>query len=151
MLNCCYFHHLSPMQLNTLSINSSMSVNWVSYVFCYIVAHPLYVPTCTGRRGSVAACPTYKREMAGSIPGWAELCSDVVLLGKALCSHVHSLDSGVSGYLVGQCRLVCLNSYCVGNGSRVVCFPGCWDGLWTNRSCDRGGLTVWSRVSSASR
>ena len=55
-----------------------------------------------GRRGSVVACTTYKREIAGSIPGWAELCSDVVLLGKALCPHVHSLDPGVSGYLVGQ-------------------------------------------------
>ena len=33
-----------------------------------------------------------------------------MLLGKALCSHVHSLDPGVSGYLVGQWRLVCLNS-----------------------------------------
>ena len=38
------------------------------------------------------------------------VCSDVVLLGKALCSHVRCLDPGVSGYLVGQWRLVCLNS-----------------------------------------
>ena len=55
-----------------------------------------------GRRGSVVACATCKREIAGSIPGWAELCSDVALLGKALCPRVHSLDPGVSGYLVGQ-------------------------------------------------
>ena len=40
----------------------------------------------------------------------AECAPNVVLLGKALCSHVHSLDPGVSGYLVGQWRLVCLNS-----------------------------------------
>ena len=53
-------------------------------------------------RGSVVACPTYKREIAGSIPGWAELCSDVAFLGKALCPYVHSLDPGVNGYLVGQ-------------------------------------------------
>ena len=40
------------------------------------------------------------------------ICSSVVLLllGKALCSHLHSLDPGVSGYLVGQWRRVCLNS-----------------------------------------
>ena len=38
------------------------------------------------------------------------ICSDIVLLGKALCSHMHSLDPGESGYLVGQWRLVCLNS-----------------------------------------
>ena len=58
----------------------------------------------------MVACTTYKRQIAGSIPGWAELCSDVVLLGKALCPHMHSLNPGVSGYLVGQTRLVCLNS-----------------------------------------
>ena len=34
------------------------------------------------------------------------ICFDVVLLGKALCSHVHSPDPGVSGYLVGQCEHV---------------------------------------------
>ena len=38
----------------------------------------------------------------GFDPGWADLCPHVVLLGKALCSHVHSLDPGVNGYLVGQ-------------------------------------------------
>ena len=27
---------------------------------------------------------------------------DVVLLGKALCPRVHSLDPGISGYLVGR-------------------------------------------------
>ena len=40
----------------------------------------------------------YKREVAGSIPGCAEYVSDVVLLGKGRCSHIHSLDPGVSGY-----------------------------------------------------
>ena len=55
-----------------------------------------------GCRGSVVGCATYKREIAGSIPGWAELCLDVMLLGKALCPHVHSVDPGVSGHLLGQ-------------------------------------------------
>ena len=54
------------------------------------------------RPDSVVAWATYKREIAGSIPGWAELWPDVVLLGKTLCSYVHSLDRGVSGYLLGQ-------------------------------------------------
>ena len=31
-------------------------------------------------------------------------------IGKVLRPHVHSLDPGVSGYPVGQCRLVSLNS-----------------------------------------
>ena len=60
-------------------------------------------------RGSVVACATYKWEIAGSIPGCAE-CAPTLLLGKALCSHMHSLDPGVSGYLVGQWRLPCWNS-----------------------------------------
>ena len=30
------------------------------------------------------------------------ICSDDVLLGKALCPHMHSLNPGVSGYLVGR-------------------------------------------------
>ena len=55
-----------------------------------------------GRRGSVVSCAIYKREIAGSILSKAELCSDVVLLGKALCPHMYSLDPGGSGYLVGQ-------------------------------------------------
>ena len=50
----------------------------------------------------MAQCATYKREIVGSIPDWAKLCSDVVVLGKALCPHVHSLDPEVSAYLVGQ-------------------------------------------------
>ena len=58
-----------------------------------------------GCRGSVVACATYKREMTGLIPG----CSNVMLLGKALRLHVHSLNPGVSGYLAGQLRLVCVH------------------------------------------
>ena len=47
------------------------------------------------RRGSVVACATNEREIAGSITGRAELCSDVLFLGKALCPQEHSLDPGV--------------------------------------------------------
>ena len=38
----------------------------------------------------------------GFDPRLCGICSNVVLLGKALCPQVHSLDAGVSGYLVGQ-------------------------------------------------
>ena len=71
-------------------------------VLLMMIMMTLMTMTCVGRRGSVAACATYKREIAGSIPGWAELYPEVVFLGKVLCSHVHSPDPGVSGYLVGQ-------------------------------------------------
>ena len=60
-----------------------------------------------GPRGSVVSCVTYKREIAGSISSWAELCSDVALLGKALCPHVHSRPRGkwVPGRRVKACML----------------------------------------------
>ena len=47
-----------------------------------------------------------------------------VYLGKTLHLYVHSLDPGVSGYLVGQQLLVCVNSCQCHNGGRVVCSPG---------------------------
>ena len=53
---------------------------------------------CVGHCGSVA----YKQRDCGFDPQLCWIFSEVVLLGKALCSHVHSLDPGVSGYLVGQ-------------------------------------------------
>ena len=52
------------------------------------------------------------------------LCCGVVLLGKALYPQVHSLDPGVSRYLVGPRRLACSNSWCTGNGNHAVCSPG---------------------------
>ena len=61
-------------------------------------------------RGSVVACTTYKQEITGLIPGWAELCFNIVLLGKVLCPHMHSLNPGVRGCLVGQWRLAFGNS-----------------------------------------
>ena len=60
-----------------------------------------------GRRGSVCDLRARGHRFA---PRLRRMCSDVVLLGKTRCSHVHSLDPGVSWYLVGQWRLVCLNS-----------------------------------------
>ena len=100
---------------------------------------------CTvGCHGSVVACATYKREIAGLIPSWGELCPDIVLLGRH-CPHVQSLDPGVSGYLVGQWRCACLNSF--------VCRkwqPGCmlprelrWltneQVLWPGGNCVKSG------------
>ena len=59
----------------------------------------------------------------GFDPGLRWICSDVVLLGKALCSHVHSLDPGVGGHLVGQWRFVCLNSSVRRNMAAGLCAP----------------------------
>ena len=53
----------------------------------------IYLFTYLRHRDSVVACATYKREIAGSISGWVELCSEVVLLGKALCPHLLSLST----------------------------------------------------------
>ena len=50
---------------------------------------------------SASMCDVQAR-YRGFDAGLHRICSDVVLLGKALCSHLHSLDPGVSGYLVGQ-------------------------------------------------
>ena len=104
--------------------------------------------TLWGCRGSVVACVACKQEIIGSIPGWAELCSDVVLLGKALCPHMHSLDPEVSGYLVGQWSLVCLNS-----SVRQKWEPGCMlpgELRWpVNEQVYDQGVIVWSQVSSA--
>ena len=104
-----------------------------------------------GCHRSVVVCATYKWEIMGLIPGWAELCSNIVLLGKALCPYVHSLNPGVGGYLVGQWRLVCLNSSVHWKWQLGYMPPGgSWDGLWMHRSCDQG-VIVWSQVSSTSR
>ena len=97
----------------------------------------LHLICIVGRRGSVVACVTYKCEIAGLISGWAELCSDVVLLGKALCPHMHSLDPEVSGYLVGQWRLVCWNSS-VGRKWQ----PGCMLLQGIEMACEWTGLVT---------
>ena len=58
-----------------------------------------------GRRGHVSVHGSVRDVQArdrGFDPGCAEYASMLCSLGKALCSHVHSLDPGVSVYLVGQ-------------------------------------------------
>ena len=51
---------------------------------------------------SGGVCDLQARD-GGFDPRLVELCSDVVFLGKALCSHVHPLDPGVSGSTVKAC------------------------------------------------
>ena len=55
-----------------------------------------------GVEGSKKKAPP--RIISGTALIHESLCSDVVLLGKALRPHVHSLDPGVglSGYMVRQ-------------------------------------------------
>ena len=62
------------------------------------------------------------------------ICSDDGLLGKALCWHVHSLDPGVSGYLVGQWRLLCLNSF-VRRKMAAGLWPVNGQVLWPGGNC----------------
>ena len=45
-----------------------------------------------GRRGSVLACATCKREISGSIAGWAEFAVDAVLLSK-VSTHTCTLST----------------------------------------------------------
>ena len=59
----------------------------------------------------------------------------IVLLGKALYPHI-ILSGPRSGFLVDQGR-VCVCVHVISSGSRPVCFPGSWDGIWMNRSCDQ--------------
>ena len=125
---------------------NSLTVRWWIRKLKIFLPSAVQYHVNVGRRGSVVACATYKRGIAGSIPGCAEYaCFDVVLLGKALCSHVHSLDPGISGYLVGQWRLVCLNS-----AVRRKWQPGCmlpgelrWlmneQVLWPGGNCVKSG------------
>ena len=102
-----------------------------SYLYCTMQSDVKsmkfpWIIGCVGHRGSVVACATYKREIVTSIPSYAELFpDDIVLLGKALCPQMHSLDPGVSGYLVGQCLGLCVGIIlCTRNGSRAVCSLG---------------------------
>ena len=85
-------------------------------------------------------------------PGWPELCSEAVLLDKALCPCTRGLSSPRNEWVpgIGQWRLVCLNSSVRRKWQPGCMLPGNWDGLWMNRSCDQG-VIVWGRVSSASR
>ena len=82
------------------------------------------------------------------------ICSDFVLLGKALCLHVHSLDPGVSGYLVGQWRLVCLNGSVRRKWQLGCMLPG-GRGAGLRRLMNEEvlwpGVIVWSRANGASR
>ena len=76
-----------------------------------------------GRRGSLVACATCKRELAGSSRRLGLTVLWRCAPGKAHYPHVHSLDPGVNGQLVGQQRFVCLNSFCVSKMAAVLCAP----------------------------
>ena len=102
-----------------------------------------------GHRGWVVACTTYKRETEFN-PRLCWICSNVVFLGKALCLHMHSLDPGVSGYLVGQWRLVCLNSS-VCRKWQLGVLPQGVDGLWINRSHDQGVMCEFGWAALCTR
>ena len=87
----------------------------------------------------------------GFNPRLLRICSDVVLLGKALCSHVHSLDPGVSGYLVGQWRLVCLNSSMRWKMAAGLYAPQGVEMAYERAGPMTRGVIVWSWASGTSR
>ena len=103
------FQNANAYTSHTHQEDMIVHIPWTYVMVCTLPVRN-HAHVCVGHHGSVVACTTYKREVASSIPSWADLCSDIVLLGKALCPHMHSLDPGVSGYLAGQWKLVCLNS-----------------------------------------
>ena len=62
-----------------------------------------------------------------------------MLLGMAPCPYVHCLHPGVSGYQVGQGRLVCLNSFCEPKMAAVLYSSrGVEMALSMSRSSDQG-------------
>ena len=52
------------------------------------------------------------------------LCCGVVILGKALYPHVHSLDAGVIRYLAGHGRCVCVLTHFLKRVFSVVMAAG---------------------------
>ena len=70
----------------------------------------MYTPF-VGRRCSVVGCATCKRQIEGSIAGWAEFAVDAVVLGKAFTRACTLLPRSESGYLVGLRNLVCVITY----------------------------------------
>ena len=116
------------------------------------------LPQCQGRDwwSSMSGASWFSGSMCdiqardhGFDPWLRWICSDGVLLGKALRSHMLSLDPGVCGYLVGQWRLVCLNS--------SVCWkwqPGCMlpgELRWLmNEQVLSPGSNLWSWANGAS-
>ena len=66
---------------------------------------------------------TSKRSLVRS-PAALNVLRRCVPIGKALCSHVHSLDPGVSWYPVNNEDLCVWIVPCAKSGSRAVCYPG---------------------------
>ena len=90
---------LHPVQLPRSLQKDFPTLNWCSVIFMPCGASWLSCSVCSVQAGD-----------RGFDPQLCWICSDIVFLGKALCSHVPSLNLGGSGYLVGQWRPRCLNS-----------------------------------------
>ena len=103
--------------------SSGYDLRDLSLDICIVIQPISYLCITTTSNGAAAAAAA-----TATTTGWAELCNDVVLLGKAFCPHVQSLDPGVvwvPGRTVKAC--VFLIVLCSGkdhDGSRPVCSPG---------------------------
>ena len=103
---------------------------------------------CVGHCGSVCDLQVRGRGFDPRL-GWIMLWCCAPRRGT-LPTHALSWPrSTVSGYLVGQWRLVCLNSSGHWKWQPGCMLPRSWGSLWMNRSCDQG-VIVWSWVSGAS-
>ena len=103
----------SPRHSRTIQV---LAFCWLDFRYCGVCV-------CVKRLFAVVACATFKRSIGGSSP-WlgcvvlfcvvlccVVLCCAVygaVHLGKALHPHVYSLEPGVTGYLAGPSRLLCV-------------------------------------------
>ena len=151
LLNSCDKMPHYALQVTTAAGHSSVQQNMhfpVSHVF-----NPDWPWIGCGALWPIGSVCDIQARDHGFNPQLQWICSYVVLLGKALCSHMHSLHPGVNGYLEGQWRHVCLSSSVCWKwqrGCMLLCSPGSWDGLWMNRSCDLG-VIVWSWVNGALR
>ena len=81
---------------------------------------PISEYTHAGRRGTMGTACHFGLRGLGYV---SQLLQCGTVFGQALHLHVHSLDPGVNGYLVGQRLLACLNSFQCHDGNRGCMLP----------------------------
>ena len=99
-------HNMGTIALHSLNLSSSIAVSRVQ--FPKLGEHFLqFMCGASWLSGTGSMCHSQVRDCRFDHQlGW--LCYDAVPLGKAFYPHVHSLNPGVSGYLAGHWRLLCV-------------------------------------------
>ena len=107
--NCIPDNSLNPYHLLCLLfIPDSLSTVWNRTVNCKLNQRSYRDWTARGIMAQWECARLASDRLQVGVTRWAELCSGGVVFAKALYPQVHSLDPGVSGYLVGQGRLQCV-------------------------------------------